>query len=305
MKKKTIALMAACALVCMLIIPGIAVGDAGSFSGSSSYGGSSGGSSYSDSYSSSSTYYGSSSDSDGSSDLGDLAFAFIVVVIILVGAKIKSSIGGGKSGGGSGAQPAGATVTAQSDLKPMAEIAERDPEFNKKAVEEKVANIYVKMQNAWTAGDFEPMRPYFDNDMFAQFSRQLEQMKSKGYTNYVDNIAVLEVTARGWYESGEKENIVLKVRTRINDYIMDSEGNCVQGTPTRELFMEYEYVLSRPVGTKTKTQQSAVDSKHCPNCGAPLDEAASAKCEYCGSVITFDQHDWVISAIKGVSQQDA
>ena len=41
---------------------------------------------------------------------------------------------------------------------------------------------------------------------------------------------------------------------------------------------------------------------HCPNCGAPLDVNHSAKCEYCGQVITVDDYDWVISQIKGISQ---
>ena len=44
-------------------------------------------------------------------------------------------------------------------------------------------------------------------------------------------------------------------------------------------------------------------TKNCANCGAPLDLNATAKCAYCGAVIQSADFDWVIKAIKGISQQ--
>ena len=35
--------------------------------------------------------------------------------------------------------------------------------------------------------------------------------------------------------------------------------------------------------------------KKCPNCGAELEDTASQKCEYCGSIIASVSDKWVLS----------
>ena len=69
-----------------------------------------------------------------------------------------------------------------------------------------------------------------------------------------------------------------------------------------EKFMTYEWDLSRPTGTVTE-QAGEVTERHCPNCGAPLSVNESAKCPYCDTVLTFQDHDWTIYAVKGIAQR--
>lgn len=277
------------AAIGLLAAPGIAPGDAGGFSGSNSYGGGSsgGGGGYSG---------GSSSSSGGEGGFEDFVFVVIVMVIVVVVCLVKRGEGG--------AQPAGAATTPDSRLQSIEELKKRDPNFSASSIEELIAGVYVQMQQNWTRKDFEPMRPYFSNALFSQFSNQLEQMKRNGQTNYVDNIAVLETHVRGWYETQGNEYLVMKVRTRITDYtVVDATGAVVSGFKDKESFMEYEYVLSRTSGTKTSEMEKAIEAGQCPHCGAPINLVQNAKCEYCGSVIESKQHTWVIVAIKGVSQQ--
>ena len=201
-------------------------------------------------------------------------------------------------------RPEGAARTPESKLRKVSTLQKRDPLFDASVIETRIANVYVQMQNAWTAGDFSPMRPYFSNALFAQFERQLAELRSKGRTNYVENIAVLESLVRGWYESEGSEYLVMRVRTRIVDYVLDDRtGQVVGGSRTNEVFLEYEYILQRPVGTQTVMQKAQIDVFECPNCGAPVDIAQSAKCPYCGSILESSRHTWVISAIKGVAQR--
>ena len=42
---------------------------------------------------------------------------------------------------------------------------------------------------------------------------------------------------------------------------------------------------------------------NCPHCGAPLEINASAKCPYCGSVITLEEHGFALNAIRAISQE--
>ena len=41
---------------------------------------------------------------------------------------------------------------------------------------------------------------------------------------------------------------------------------------------------------------------NCPNCGAPTEITSSGKCEYCKSIITTGDHDWVLSDIRSREQ---
>ena len=281
-------------------------GDAGGFSGSHSYGGGGGGSSYSgggsSSYGGSSHYYygGSSSDDDSDPMLTIIVVAIIVIIVIINMIRNKNS-GGSMS---NGPQPEGAKETPASMLRPITELQAKDSQFSQAAVEQTIANVYVQMQQNWTRKDFEPMRPYFSNELFSQFSNQLAQMKNMGQTNYVNNIAVLEVSTRGWYESKGNEYLVMKVRTRITDFTVDDRtGNVISGFKDAESFMTYEYTLSRTAGTKTGVMNKQTVAGQCPHCGAPINLAQSAKCEYCGTVIESKQHTWVITEIRGISQQ--
>lgn len=305
MKKKLFPLACVALLACVLcLLPGLALGDAGGYSGSSNYGGgssssSSGSSSYSDS--GSSYYYGGSSSSDDGDDdpVSILIGAIVVAVIVVV--VIRAYKKNGKTGA---LEPAGAERTPAEQLKPMADIQQTDPNFRDEALTEKISNLYVQMQNAWTAKDFEPMKPYFTDALYTQFDRQLDELRNSHQTNHVDKIAVLGVALRGWYETDENQCVVAEVRTRIVDYNVDDKtGEVVAGSKDEEKFMTYEYTMIRTKGTITAVQKDETESKLCPNCGAPININHTARCEYCGSVVNAKDFDWVIGTIKGLSQQ--
>ena len=158
------------------------------------------------------------------------------------------------------------------------------------------------MQNAWTAKDWEPMRMLMTDSLFAQFGNQLEAMKRANRTNYVERIAVLGTRVTGIYRDKVNDIITVEVRTRIVDYTKDDRTDkVISGNPNKELFMTYEWTMVRPIGVKTedfKGERRTV----CPACGAPLPINASNRCEYCGTLVSASEHDWVISSIRGISQ---
>ena len=159
------------------------------------------------------------------------------------------------------------------------------------------------MQQGWTAKDISALRPYFTDAYFTQMERQLESHRRLGRTNYVDRIAVLGVTLRGYYVAGGEDHLIAEVRARIVDYTLDDKtGALISGNQKAEKFMTYEYELTRTSGLKTG-QTQGLHTINCPNCGAPLEINMTAKCPYCDSVVTDEQHDFVISRITGISQK--
>lgn len=279
--------------------------DFGDFSGGSDYGSSDSGSSWSSSSdwgssSGGSTYYSSGSSYGYGGGGGGFGFAIIIIIVVVVIIIIKS-----KSSSAQQSQPvaAGATRTADSALRPMSEYTALDANFSEGDFREKLSNHYVQMQQAWQSKDISSVRPFFTDAYYAQMERQVQRYQSQGLTNYIDRIAVLGVTVRGFYQAGDMDHIIAEMRTRIVDYTLnDSTGELASGNKTAEKFMTYEWELVRKTGTITGVSDG-MTVKNCPNCGAPVSINATAKCPYCNSVIIVEAGDWAISSIKGISQR--
>ena len=310
--KRTIKILIFALGLFLIILPAFAGADFGGFSGDSDYGGSwDSGSDWSssswDSDYSSGSYYDDDSDVSGI-DIGiSLAVMAAIVVLGLIfdvseKRKKKKQYGAGRPQSAQG-RPQGAQRTPDSRLQPLGDLAVTDPSFDANAMQEKISNLYVQMQNCWTDKNIESLRPYFTDAFFTQMERQLNGLKSRGLTNHVDRIAVLGVNLRGFYKQGGDEHLIVELRTRIVDYtVQDSDKKLVSGDRNREKFMTYEWDMCRAEGSVT-TREGAMQSVSCPGCGAPLDVNASARCPYCGTVIQQQAQDWVISAIRAIKQQ--
>ncbi len=188
-------------------------------------------------------------------------------------------------------------------VDPIEDYLKLDPNFDERAICDKLSNLYVQMQNAWHNKDIRSLRPYFDDAFYNQLDRQLDEMRKHMRTDYTEHIAVLAVNLIGYYQRNNMDYLVANVRTRIVSYVLDDRtGELLSGDKKREIFMEYEYELVRKSGVLTQENSDEAHSATCPHCGAPLSINASAQCEYCGSVITSSNDSWVIKSIKGISQ---
>ena len=280
--------------------------DLGGFSGNSDFG-DSGGSSWDSGYDwgDDDDYFfflpiGSSGSGSGSGSSNLLFYVVLIVILIIIFSRKNQQQSTPHAGAA-----AGAARTPDSKLTPMSEYAALDPNFSAADMREKLSNIYVQMQNACTARNLEPLRPYFADALYQQFDRQIRALIANRQINCVERIAVLDVDLRGFFQEGGEDHLVAELKTRITDYTVNEDtGAVVSGSKTAERFMTYEWDLSRPTGSLTEAA-GAVTERHCPNCGAPLSINESAKCPYCDTVITFRDHDWTIYAVKGIAQRTA
>ncbi len=279
-------------LLCMLLP--LAHADVGNFAGDSDWGDSSWDSDHSrdnddDNNSNWVIFGGSSSGGEG----GDLWVSVVVIIVVIV---IWSSVRKSKSGG---------RVPVQVETRPSAvdltALTARDPDFDLEKFLEKVRNLYVQMQNAWTAKEWEQMRPSLTDAFYNQLNRQLDELIRANQTNHVERIAVLGASVTGYQQKDNLDQITVRLSTRICDYTTDdATGSVIRGNKDKELFMTYEWTMVRAAGAVTKKDEGA---RACPNCGAPLDANASYKCPYCGTVIMGTDYDWTLASIRGISQR--
>ena len=295
-REKLLKWLALLAAALLLFAGARALADAGGFAGDGDYGSWDSGSSWDSdsSWGSDSSWYDSSSDS--SSGDGELdGWVTIVTGGAIVVIAIWIDLSERKKKRSAGKKP--------KNLRPVEELLDTDPDFDEAALCEQISNLYVRMQNAWTAKDFSVMRPFFTDGLYQQFDRQLQQIAAAGKTNHIDDIGVLDVSLLGWKEKDEKQWLTARVKTRITIYSTDDQtGKIVSGSKKEVKLMEYEWTLVRASDQKTFGEEE-VRSVHCPNCGATLSINHSAECPYCGSVVTCNEYGWTIAQIRGVAQK--
>ncbi|MCR5601752.1 MAG: 39S ribosomal protein L45 [Ruminococcus sp.] len=291
-------------ILSILIIPLSSRADFGDFSGDSDYGGGwdSGGSSWDSggsSWDSGGSYSGSSS-GGGSADPAEVIFILIIFAVLYIIPKITDNQKRNKHIKQMMNAP---RPSCTADLRNMSSYLQTDPSFSESEFREKLSNLYVRFQNDWQAKDIHELRPYLSDSFYAQMDRQLDKYRQSNQTNRVERIAVLGVELKGWKPEYDHDVIVAVLNTRIVDYVVDdATGKVVRGSNTKEKFMKYEWTLIRSKGVKT-SRSTGTTAQTCPHCGAHIDINRSTVCEYCDSVLTTDTFDWVITNIKGLSQQ--
>lgn len=216
----------------------------------------------------------------------------VVVIVLFVLARMKKQSGGTQV----------YTPSFEGAGIPIEELKKKDPNFSEEKILERVRNDYVRMQQAWEKRDWEPMRAIMTDALFNQMGTQLEGLKARGWTNHVERIAVLDARITRYMQESENDVLVVRLKTRITDYTTDDKsGEIIKGRNDKELFMTYDWKLVRAKDRKTLDAED-LSSISCPNCGAPLSVNQSTRCQYCGTVVTLSDHDWALSAIKGIAQ---
>ena len=233
----------------------------------------SGGSSWSSSSSdwSSSDYSSSTSSSGGGGIISAIIFfiPFIVIMIVILSkAKSLNGIPG---------------ITPQS--LPEDYIKKFIPDFDYNKFVSDRFNDYVEIQNAWMNFDYDALRNKLTDELYNQYAMQLDTMKIKNEQNIMNNYKLLRTYVTGIKEENGNIEITIQMVISLNDYIVKN-GKVIRGSKNRLVtnYYEMKFVCSKESSSKT-----------CPNCHAPLNNNASQKCEFCGSIITKNGENWVMT----------
>ena len=173
-----------------------------------------------------------------------------------------------------------------------------DPAFSSDKFIGFAREVFMKIQEAWTARDWKPIRPFESEALFNQHKQQLDEYIRLGKINVVERIAIKHCSLHEFRTDGDKEVLTVWLNAVMRDYVIDANTKKVlESDPNRDWFMKYEMVFNRKAGVKTDPGKNGTSITNCPNCGAPTEVTSSGQCSYCGSIITNGEHDWVLTDI--------
>ncbi|MFR3919698.1 MAG: transporter [Clostridia bacterium] len=277
----------------------ISIADVGSFedydSGSSSWGSSDWDSSswdYDYDYDSGSnyTYIGG-----GSPLPGIIIFIIIVAISMYVKSKQKNNWQMPKQ------QFQTQNYAYKSEEEVEKEVKAVDELFNKEEFLSWSRDLFVKLQEAWTARDWSTIRVFETNELFEQHHKQLQDYIDRKQINKMERICVKSATLSDFKQTGDKDVLTVILKSRMVDYIIDEEtGKVLKGDKVTDRHSTYKLEFIRKTGVKTKPGSNQINTTNCPNCGAPTQITSSGKCEYCGSVITTGEHSWALANLEKI-----
>ena len=180
------------------------------------------------------------------------------------------------------------------------QIRETDPEFSAEKFIGWAQEVFMKIQEAWTARDWKPIRPFESETLFNTHKQQLEEYIRLNKINVIEKIGIKHCSLKSFTIDGDKEVLVVLLNAVMRDYVIDADTKKVlESDPNRDWYMKYEMTFNRKTGVKTHPGMSNMSTTNCPNCGAPTEITSAGQCPYCGSIITNGEHDWVLTNLVG------
>lgn len=231
----------------------------------------------------------------------------VIVVVVFVSIARKKGMAPGGMGGPLKGIPGSVTMPPmpsipgkdiQTDIEERkGKLVESDPDWNEDRFLDVAETIFFTVQEGWTKKELNICRPYLSNSVYNRFKKQLEDLTKRGLRNVCENIVVGSTEIVKIEQDKQFDSVTVKFRASMRDYkVNEKTGQLVEGsTAQTPPFTEF-WTFVRKAGLKTK-EAHAVESKKCPNCGAPLEINESGVCKYCKANVVSGNFDWVLSKI--------
>jgi len=176
----------------------------------------------------------------------------------------------------------------------MTEFQASHPDFQWTELEQHVRDTATTLQSAWTAREWERVRPLETEPLFEMHRYWIDAYIRQDLRNVVDDFAVariepVKVSADPFYDA-----ITVRMYASGRDYTVDGSGNVVSGSRDQlRRWSEYWTFI------RTRASQSDPSKTvSCPNCGAAVVVGTSGICSHCGGKLTGGEFGWVLSRIE-------
>lgn len=155
--------------------------------------------------------------------------------------------------------------------------------------------IFVKLQQAWSARDWDQVRPFETDQLYQMHLFWMERYQRRGLRNVLDQIRIERIEIARLDRDAYYEIATLRIRASMIDYVVDSQDTLQGGSRNHpRVFSEY-WTLIRRAGFEPDKD---LDDSSCPSCGAPVEVGASGQCEHCDAHLTSGEFDWTLSRIE-------
>ncbi len=153
----------------------------------------------------------------------------------------------------------------------------------------------VQIQEAWMDFDYDTLRSKTTDELYNQYSMQLDTLKIKGQKNIMKEFVYNDAMITKVTRENNNLTVTIELITNFYDYIVNANNTTIRGHKNDKVRMHYELTFVKSV------KKSKDDT--CPSCGAKLEDVSSQQCPYCKSTITKDSSTWILSKKEAKGQE--
>ena len=196
-------------------------------------------------------------------------------------------------------RPIIADINQEASNRNAEKIQQIEPIFSEQRFIAWSKELFIKLQNAWTKRDWEPIRPLETEILFELHLAQIQDYIESNRINVIDRISITYAYIYAFRQENGKDIIEVALKSVMKDYVIDATTKeVVEGNKEADRGNLYRLTFERTSGVKTMQEIESIRTMNCPNCGAPTQITSSGKCDYCGSVITTRDYGWVLANLE-------
>ncbi len=175
-------------------------------------------------------------------------------------------------------------------------INANDPKFSSLIFLGYAREVFLSVNAAWTARDWNIVMKFEHESLFKEHSSQLQEYTKAGEINVIESVNIGKSSIVGYKEEGQYELLEVHIDASMLSYIIhENDPNTVLGGNSEDMVqVDYKLTFMRTKGTLTQDTTKPRSVSTCPNCYAELELNSAGRCEYCDTVVCSGSHDWVL-----------
>jgi len=165
-----------------------------------------------------------------------------------------------------------------------------DPGFNLQHIEDRASVIFWRKVHSDRVASINPLLKMASESYCANGRKRFKDQEKDGKRSYYGDCAVGSVDCLGVFQREDADYALVQVKWAGYWILIQGKGKVVKRDWSRKQSL---FVLTRQKGVQTNLA-TAIQSAHCPGCGAAESDVTSHACEYCGAVLNDGSHDWIL-----------
>jgi len=166
------------------------------------------------------------------------------------------------------------------DVPGLAQLAARDPAFNRQSAEDRASYVFWRWVEARVLATAAPLAKSATPELHA---RMADMVKAGGAQMFKTAVGSVDLVACEPGPEGGRDRFHVKILWS------SAPSNKAAPSPAANVFS-----LSRKAGS---VDEGSLSHARCPECHGPLSENDSPECEYCGANLSAGEKEWVLENV--------
>lgn len=189
-----------------------------------------------------------------------------------------------------------AEITQASQFQPdpkepkgLLQLRQSDPALSTEVLEDRASLLFWKWVEAQSTGDASRLAKLASPSFLDKLKVGIELLGEQGKQKYFIECAVGAVDTLQFSQEEGRNVAAVEIRwsARIAIGAKNAHPASAPSQPQRDVML-----LERRSGAQTGA--SGMSTSRCPACAAPLSDNGQPTCEYCGTVLSTGEADWVL-----------